>query len=105
MHHQGFNYVDDFIGFGTPNVVQQSFLHLHDHLKHLGLQISTKKLVKPATEAAFIGVFINTIECTIAILQDKLEHICGMVEEWENKKYCSKLIIMYASVSNPLAYF
>ena len=91
IHCQGFklvNYIDDFIGFGTPRIAQHSFLQLHDLLKRL--DISTKKLVKPATEAVGLSILINTIECTIAISQDKLEHICEMVNEWENKKYCAK---------------
>ena len=61
------NYVDDYIGFGVPSDARASYDLLYDLLQKLGLTVSQKKLVPPATLVTCLGVEINTITGTIAI--------------------------------------
>ena len=84
------NYVDDFIGVVTPDVVRHSFDTLRRELRHLGLDISEKKLVPPSTVAVCLGVEIDSVHSTISIPAEKLTHICRMITEWSTKTSCSK---------------
>ena len=93
MRQRGFdvvNYIDDFLGFGTPSVAQASFDTLRGVMESLGLTISQKKLVRPATQAVCLGVLINTETGTISIPEDKLRDVRSMVDAWSAKKHCTK---------------
>ena len=89
MRLRGFQivpYVDDFIGFGTPTVAQNSFQAPCKLLQDLGFTLSSEKLVCPSTSAGFLGVLINTKEGTISIPPVKLEKIYETISEWSSKK-------------------
>ena len=93
MRNIGFdiiNYIDDFLGFGTPSMAKNAFNTLHDLMYRLGLTISQKKLVPPTTKAICLGIEINTVAGTVAIPQAKLEQVKNVVKEWRTKKVCSK---------------
>ena len=84
------NYIDDFLGCGTPSVARHAFDALLDVMERLGLTLSEKKLVHPTTRAVCLGILIDTIEGTVAILPDKLDAIKLMVKEWRHKSFCTK---------------
>ena len=84
------NYIDDFLGYGTPSVARHAFDALLDVMKRLGLDISEKKLVHPTTRAVCLGILIDTIEGTVAVPPDKLEAIKSMIIEWRGKRSCTK---------------
>ena len=93
MRHLGFdviNYVDDFVGVGTPSVARHSYDALIELPKKLGLEVSSKKLVPPSTKATCLGIQIDPEKCTVAIPQGKLCQISDMVEEWCQAKFCSR---------------
>ena len=93
MRHLGFdviNYVDDFVGVGTPSVAHHSYDALIELLQKLGLEVSSKKLVPPSTKATCLGIEIDSEQCTVAIPQDKLRQISDMVEESRQAKFCSR---------------
>ena len=93
MRQNGFqviNYVDDFIGVATPTVASRSYASLLELLEALGLDVSAKKLVAPATNVTCLGVNIDTERRTISIPDEKLQGICGMVKAWVTKCHCSK---------------
>ena len=93
MRQRGYdviNYIDDFLGFGTPSVADASFRMLHTLMTELGLTISAKKLVRPTTRATCLGVEIDTVTGTVAIPLDKLEQVKKVVLEWQNKTHCTK---------------
>ena len=71
------NYGDNFVGVATPDVGH----HSYDTLRHLGLNISDKKLVAPCTRAVCLGVEIDSERSTISIPAEKLQQICDMVTE------------------------
>ena len=88
--HKVINYVDDYVGFGVPTDARASYDLLYDLLQKLGLTVSQKKLVPPATLVTCLGVVINTITGTIAIPTDKLCQICDTVKHWKHRKRCSR---------------
>ena len=92
MRQRGYsviNYVDDFVGIGTPSVASASYHCLLDLLRRLGLDVSQKKLCPPSTKAICLGVEIDMVRRTIAIPDEKLQRICEMVDEWSTKRFCS----------------
>ena len=60
-------YIDDFIGFGTPDITHISYDCLYTILEMLGLTVSIKKLVPPGTQVRCLGVLIYTVHMTISI--------------------------------------
>ena len=92
MRQKGYtiiNYVDDFVGVGTPSVASASYQCLLDLLHGLGLDVSQKKLCPPSTKAICLVVKIDTIRCTISVPEEKLRRICQMVDDWGNRRFCS----------------
>ena len=84
------NYIDDFLGYGTPSVARASFDALVDVMTQLGLTISKTKLVEPTTKAVCLGILVDTVEGTVAIPPEKLGVVREMVKEWKGKKWCTK---------------
>ena len=84
------NYIDDFIGFGTPEVAEKSFQCLYQILQNLGLTISQKKLITPATRVVCLGVMIDTEKSTISVPTEKLSEIQTTVRDWLTKTSCTK---------------
>ena len=88
--HTFFNYIDDLIYIGLPSEIQNSFHFLTTLLQQLGLDISTKKLVPPATSVVCLGILIDSVNKTLSIPPDKLSQINAMCKDWNDKTYCSK---------------
>ena len=84
------NYIDDFLGYGTPGVARRSYDALLDVMAQLGVTVSKKKLVASTTKAVCLGILIDTVEGTVAIPPEKLQDIKNMVKEWKNKQCCTK---------------
>ena len=84
------NYIDDFLGYGTPDVARRSYDALLDVMTQLGITVSKKKLVAPTTQAVCLGILIDTVEGTVAIPPEKLKDITIMVKEWKGKNFCTK---------------
>ena len=74
------NYIDDFIGVGTPDIAHASFEFLCNLLERLGLTISVKKLCPPAQQAVCLGVLVDTAKGTISIPAEKLTQITDNVK-------------------------
>ena len=66
------NYVDDFVGFGTPSEAKLAFDQLYEIVQDLGLTISQKKLVSPSTKVTCLGIVIDTKEGTVSIPSEKM---------------------------------
>ena len=49
------DYIDDYIGMGIPSIACASYDALTDLMREIGLTISSKKLVPPATQVTFLG--------------------------------------------------
>ena len=93
MRRQGFtvlNYVDNFIGVATPSVARRSYDALLKLLQKLGLEVSIKKLVSPATKVTCLGVDMESVERMVSIPDAKLREIVLSVKEWLQKHFCCK---------------
>ena len=85
-----FNYIDDLLYTGLPSEIQNSYQFLLNLLQELGLDISRKKLVAPATSVICLGILVDSINKTIFIPEQKLQEITNTCEKWFLKTYCSK---------------
>ena len=85
-----FNCIDDLIYTGLPSQMDASFNFLKNLLEELGLDISPKKLVPPATSVTYLGILINSIQRTISIPPEKLAEITQLCVQWSTKTYCGK---------------
>ena len=88
--HDVINYIDDVIGFGTVTTAKPSFETLTTLLQKLGLDISIKKLVQPATKVTCLGVEVDTEKFTVAIPDHKVAEILQKCNEWTNKTHSTK---------------
>ena len=85
------NYIEDFVGYSTPDVVRHSYDCLCNILGRLGLTISEKKLVPPSTKAVCLGILIDTTNGTVSIPDEKLRQIFNQtIIDWQDKDRCSK---------------
>ena len=90
MNYGVVNYIDDFLGYGTPSVTDASFHTLLDVMSKLGLTISQKKLVRPATKAICLGIDVDTVAGTVAIPSDKLAEVKDTILKWDHRSHCTK---------------
>ena len=79
--------IDDVIGFGTSSTARTSFDALTKLLQTLGLHISTKKLVQPATKVVCLGVEVDTENFTVAIPNEKVSEILQKCHHWTGITY------------------
>ena len=78
MHQKGFqmiDYIDNYVGVCVPSVAWASYEALLALMAQLGLTVSEKQLVPPATCVMCLGVMIDTVKGTIAIPPEKLATI------------------------------
>ena len=93
VRQKGFNviyYMDNFVGVTTPNVACHSYDALHQLMRQLSLEVSTKTLVSPSTSAVCSGIRIDTVDITISIPYEKMQQITAMIQEWSSKKCCTR---------------
>ena len=84
------NYIDDFVGFGTPDVARHAYDCLYNILGTLDLTVSQKKLFNPGTRVPCLGVIIDMVDTSISIPEEKLQQIKQTVAEWGVKKTCTR---------------
>ena len=67
-------YLDDFLVIGeSREACQAAFEALLSLLKNLGFRINWSKVVHPTQRLVFLGVLIDTVQCTLSLPEDKLE--------------------------------
>ena len=89
-HNSLLNYIDDLIYTALPSKIYHSYHFLLDLLQQLGLDVSTKKLHPPSTQAVCLGILFDTVARTIAIPPEKLQEINQICENWTTKTTCTK---------------
>ena len=89
-HNSLLNYIDDLIYTALPSTINNSYQFLLDLLQQLGLDISSKKLHPPSTQAVCLGILFDTVPRTVAIPPDKLQKIVLTCKKWEDKTTCTK---------------
>ena len=84
-----FHYLDDFIILGTPSSSQyeSDFHRFRITCEHLGVPLAPHMLVGPTT---FLEINIDTVTGQLSLPQDKLTRLTRTLEEWGNRRYCSR---------------
>ncbi len=54
------------------------------------MPIAPAKTEGPATKLIFLGIELDTVSLTMSLPQEKLEHLCTMIQDRESKKSCTK---------------
>ena len=85
-----YNDIDDLIYTGLPSQINESFIFLKKLLGELGLEISNKTLVPPATSVTCLGILVDSLQKTISIPSEKSAEIVQLCADWGSKTYCSK---------------
>ena len=78
-HNAFLNYIDDLGYSAVPSTIQKSYNFLLELLQHLGLDISSKKLHPPSTQAVCLGIMFDTVNRTLSIPTEKLQEIIQIV--------------------------
>ena len=89
-HNSLLNYIDDVIYTALPSKIHHSYHFLLDLLQQIGLDVSTKKLHPPSTQAVCLGILFDTVTRTIAIPPEKLQEINQICKNWTTKTTCTK---------------
>ena len=63
-HNSLLNYKDDLIYTALLSTIHNSYQFLLDLLQQLGLDVSTKKLHPPSTQAVCLGILFDTVTRT-----------------------------------------
>ena len=69
------DYINDYVGMGVPRAMSKSYDALMQVMQELGFTTIRKKLFPPETQVTCLGILIDTIKGTIAILPENLEQI------------------------------
>ena len=85
------NYLDDFCIVSTS--AEQGRLdqrHLIGILRHMGFDISFKKLTDPARVNRFLGIEIDSVEMCVRLPQDKMSRLQESVESYRHREHATK---------------
>ena len=74
------NYIDNLIYVGLPSKIDTAFDFLMSLLADLGLEVSSKKLVAPATSVVCLGILIDSQNRTISIPPEKTRSNCKFMQ-------------------------
>lgn len=84
-------YLDDFFVTGsTLNHCQRAFDTLYNLLCDLGFSISNRKVVPPTQRLTFLGVQLDTTDCTMTLPKDKLKECHNVILSFQNKSRVTK---------------
>ena len=56
----------------------------------LGVPLAEDKIVGPATELSFLGIWLDTVTKQACLPDDKLAGLQSELSEWQLKKYCTR---------------
>ena len=95
MARKGFNsmvvYLDDFLIIGeTKEACQAAYEALLSLLHNLGFRINWKKVVYPTQRLVFLGVLLDTVQCSMSLPEDKLEALRSYLLEFSLRCRASK---------------
>ena len=84
-------YLDDFLIIGeTKEACQAAFDALLNLLQNLGFRINWKKVVYPTQRLVFLGVLLDTVQCSMSLPEDKLEALRSYLLEFSLRCRASK---------------
>ena len=86
------HYLNDYLFFGGSESQQcAKALNLALSIcEHLGVLASSKIVEGPATVLPFLGILLDSDAMEICLPEDKLSRLRLTMQEWKNKKCCTK---------------
>ena len=86
------HYLDDFIVLGRPESDEcaRCLRVLMQTCDRLGVPLAPGKSEGPSTTQTFLGIEIDTVACTLALPQPKLQRVRDLLLEWGDKKACTR---------------
>ena len=85
------NYLDDFVVLGgSQEECEEAQEMLHRVLHNFGFVVADQKVTKPSQLFKYLGIYINTVNMTLSIGQDKLQRVKREVLELLDKKVCKR---------------
>ena len=83
--------MDDFLIIGeSREACQTAFDALLALLQNLGFSISWHKVVLPTQQLVFLGILLDTVECTMSLPADKLNALHSYLLEFSLHRTASK---------------
>ena len=84
-------YLDDFLVIGeNKQRCYEAFETLVALLEDLGFTISQHKLVRPTQRLTFLGVELDTTNCTMSLPSGKLDELLHLVTEFQSRKRATR---------------
>ena len=86
------HYLDDFVVIGRPasDECAESLRKMTELCAILGVPLAKEKSEGPSTSITFLGIQLDTESGTLALPPAKLQRICDLLNEWGDKKVCSR---------------
>ena len=86
------HYLEDFIVLGRPesDKCARCLRVLMQTCDRLGVPLAPGKSEGPSTTLTFLGIKIDTVACTLALPQPKLQRVRDLLLEWGDKKACTR---------------
>ena len=98
------HYIDDFLTMGSPGSTEcvDNMKIMQQTADLAGLPLEPSKSVGPATSLTFLGIEIDSMENSLKLPADKLEHIKHSLGCWRGVKACRKrdLLSLIGSLSH-----
>ena len=90
--HRVWHYLDNFVVVGRPESVE--CYHFLETMKEvcgrLGVPLAVEKVEGPSSCLTFLGIEIDTVEGTLRLPKEKLDHLMELVEDWHGRKACTR---------------
>ena len=83
------NYVDDFLGAETKELVWKAFNHLTWLLGDIRVETAPEKIIPPTTRIEFLGVTLDSQTMTMEIPTEKIRDTLQELHSWERKQKAS----------------
>ena len=90
--HDIWHYQDDYITCGARDSGECGFnlQMLLDICRHLGIPLAEEKIEGPTTCLTFLGIELDSTHGQVRLPQDKLRRLKQALQEWQQKKRCTK---------------
>ena len=90
--HRVWHYLDDFVVVGRPESVEcHHFLEtMKEVCSRLGVPLAVEKVEGPSSCLTFLGIEIDTVEGTLRLPKEKLDHLMELVVDWHGRKACTR---------------
>ena len=96
LHNRGacdmIHYLDDYLFIRTPGSGDcVTTLQLAEKTcAELGVPLVMEKCEGPSESLVFLGIVLDSVSIELRLPQDKLQRLCSMVDEWAQRRSCTK---------------